>query len=75
MSRWVSAEMRRLRPILIAVGVLLTLTGLLWIGQGLGYVRWPASSFMIAQPQWADYGTGLAVGGLLLILLGRRIRR
>jgi uncharacterized membrane protein len=67
--------MHRLRPILIAVGVLLTLTGFLWIGQGLGYVRWPQSSFMIAQRQWADYGSALAVGGLLLILLGRRLRR
>ena len=67
--------MRRLRPILLAVGVLLTLTGLLWIGQGLGYVRWPASSFMIAQRQWADYGAGLAVAGLLLVLLARRTGR
>ena len=67
--------MRRLRPILIAVGVFLTLTGLLWIGQGLGYVRWPQSSFMIAQREWADYGAGLAVAGLLLVLLARRMRR
>ena len=67
--------MRRLRPILIAVGVFLTLTGLLWIGQGLGYVRWPRSSFMIAQREWADYGAGLAVAGLLLVLLARRMRR
>ena len=67
--------MTRLRPVLLAVGVLLTLVGLLWIGQGLGYVRWPASSFMIAERQWADYGAGLAVAGLLLVLLARRMRR
>ena len=67
--------MARLRPVLIAIGVLMTLIGLMWIGQGLGYVRWPASSFMIAQRQWADYGTGLAVAGLLLVLVARRIRR
>ena len=67
--------MARLRPVLLAVGVLLTLVGLLWIGQGLGLVRWPASSFMIAQRQWADYGAGLAVAGLLLVLIARRSAR
>ncbi|MEH3037378.1 MAG: hypothetical protein PGN23_12975 [Sphingomonas adhaesiva] len=66
--------MRRLRPILIAVGVMLTLTGLLWIGQGLGYVHWPQSSFMLDQRVWADYGAALAVAGLLMVLLGRRMR-
>ncbi|MEH3047679.1 hypothetical protein [Sphingomonas adhaesiva] len=66
--------MRRLRPILIAVGVMLALTGLLWIGQGLGYVHWPESSFMLDQRVWADYGAALAVAGLLMVLLGRRMR-
>jgi hypothetical protein len=67
--------MRRARPVLIAVGVLMTLTGLLWIGQGLGYVHWPQSSFMLDQRPWADRGAALAVAGLLLILVGRRMRR
>ncbi len=48
--------------------------GALWIAQGLGYVDWPRSSFMLGRAVWADYGTGLAVFGLLLILLGRRLR-
>ncbi len=67
--------MRRARPVLIAVGVLMTLMGLLWIGQGLGYVHWPQSSFMLDQRPWADRGAGLAVAGLLLILVARRVRR
>ena len=67
--------MRRARPILIAVGVLMTLMGLLWIGQGLGYVHWPQSSFMLDQRPWADRGAALAVAGLLLILVARRLRR
>ena len=67
--------MRRARPVLIAVGVLMTLMGLLWIGQGLGYVHWPQSSFMLDQRPWADRGAGLAVAGLLLILVARRMRR
>lgn len=66
--------MKRLRPILIALGVLFALVGLLWIGQGLGFVQWPRSSFMIDQRQWADYGAGLAVAGLLLVLVARRLR-
>ena len=64
--------MRRPRPLLIVIGVAMTLMGLLWIGQGLGYVHWPRSSFMLDQRPWADYGSALAVAGLLLILLARR---
>ncbi|MEG3165620.1 hypothetical protein U1701_13555 [Sphingomonas sp. PB2P19] len=67
--------MRRLRPILIVVGVLCALMGMLWIGQGLGYVHWPQSSFMLDQRPWADRGAVLAVLGLALILAARRIRR
>lgn len=67
--------MSRLRPILYVVGVLCTLMGLLWIGQGLGYVHWPQSSFMLDQRPWADRGAILAALGLALILAARRIRR
>jgi hypothetical protein len=67
--------MTRLRPVLIVIGVLATLMGMLWIGQGLGYVHWPQSSFMLDQRPWADRGAVLAVLGLALILAARRIRR
>ena len=67
--------MRRARPVLLSIGVLMTLIGLLWIGQGLGYIHWPESSFMLDQRPWADRGSGLAVAGLLLILVARRLRR
>ena len=60
---------------LMAAGTVLTLVGLLWIGQGLGYVNWPASSFMIDQRPWANRGAVVAVIGLALILVGRRVRR
>lgn len=66
---------RPLRSILLGIGVLATLMGGLWIGQGLGYIHWPVSSFMLDQRPWADRGAGLAVVGLLLILIARRIRR
>ena len=67
--------MRRARPVLLSVGVLMALMGMLWIGQGLGYVHWPESSFMLDQRPWADRGAALAVLGLALILVARRLRR
>ncbi|MEZ5743899.1 MAG: hypothetical protein R3D89_09265 [Sphingomonadaceae bacterium] len=63
-----------LRGILIVVGVLAVLMGLLWIGQGTGLVMWPASSFMLAERQWAWNGAILAVVGLVLIRFGARRR-
>jgi len=50
-----------MRPALVILGILALLVGLLWIGQGTGYVNWPRSSFMIRQIQWAWYGGALAV--------------
>ncbi len=64
-----------LRPILLLLGVVLTLIGLLWIGQGLGYIHWPESSFMLDRTVWADRGAFTAVFGLVLVLLARRLPR
>jgi hypothetical protein len=65
--------MRWLRPVLLVVGIVAVLIGLLWIGQGLGLVRWPASSFMIGAQEWAIRGAALVVVGA--ILLRRALRR
>ena len=61
------------RTLLLTIGILATLMGLLWIGQGMGYVHWPKSSFMISQMTWAYRGMGLAIGGVLVAMLSRRI--
>jgi hypothetical protein len=61
-----------MRKPLMLVGLLALAVGLLWIGQGTGYVAWPQSSFMISQSQWAYYGAALAVVGLILVWRGRR---
>jgi hypothetical protein len=58
--------------LLLVLGVLALLMGLLWIGQGLGFVHWPASSFMLDQRPWAIRGAVLAVVGIGLIALSRR---
>ncbi|MBB5686990.1 hypothetical protein [Sphingobium boeckii] len=66
--------MKILKTLLIIIGVLAALMGLLWIGQGTGWVRWPASSFMIDLSEWTVRGAILAVIGLAMILIARRIR-
>ncbi len=66
--------MRRWRSVLVASGAALAVLGLLFIGQGLGYIQWPRSSFMLDQRVWADRGAVVAVAGLLLILVARRLR-
>jgi uncharacterized membrane protein len=53
-------------------GAVLLGMGLLWMGQGAGYIRWPAESFMISQFQWVYYGGGTALVGLVLIIVARR---
>ena len=61
-----------MRRLLLISGLLALAVGLLWIGQGLGVVNWPASSFMIRQLQWAGYGATLAALGLILIWQSKR---
>lgn len=57
---------------LALLGVLAIVVGLFWVGQGLGYINWPAESFMISQKQWVYYGGGLALAGLVVLLFARR---
>ena len=60
------------RLIVLIAGVLALLMGLLWIGQGLGLIMWPSSSFMLAQGEWAVWGALLAGLGVLTIWWARR---
>ena len=61
-----------MRAAVTILGVLVLLMGLLWIGQGSGYIQWPASSFMLDQRIWMLWGALLAVVGIVLIRIGRR---
>jgi len=61
-----------MRQLLLIVGFIALAIGMLWIGQGTGVIRWPASSFMISQIQWAGYGAALAALGLILIWQSKR---
>ena len=59
--------------ILIFAGILGFLLGVLFMLQGLGVIRWPASSFMIDNSVWITRGGILAflsailVGGVRLV--------
>jgi hypothetical protein len=57
------------RLTVVVLGVLLILIGLVWIGQGLGYVK---GSFMTGAMLWAWIGAGTALVGAALISLAFR---
>lgn len=69
-----SSVMGSIRFLLRVVATLATAIGLLWVGQGLGIIMWPASSFMLADRQWAINGTALALLGAVSLWLLRRTR-
>lgn len=64
-----------LRALATLFAVLAILMGTLWIGQGLGIIMWPSSSFMLADRQWAINGSIVVAVGLVVIVLLRRSRR
>ena len=62
-----------IKPLGVALGVLAIAMGFLWIGQGLGLINWPQSSFMLNQVRWAYFGVDLAgVGGVIIWLTLRK---
>jgi hypothetical protein len=63
-----------MKTALTLIGIIALAMGLLWMGQGSGYIPWPASSFMISQTVWIYYGGVLALVGLVVIIFARRRR-
>jgi len=59
------------RTVSMVLGVLLVLVGLLWTGQGLG---WIGGSAMTGVTLWAIIGPLVALGGVALIVRGSRMR-
>ena len=66
--------MKALKIILAIIGILAVLMGLLWAGQGSGIFPFPATSPMINQSPWIWKGAILAIVGLVVFWLSRRIR-
>ncbi len=65
--------MRIVRGVLLALGCLAVLMGVVWIGQGTGVFPYPAESFMIDQMPWAYRGIALAIAGLVVAWMSRRV--
>jgi hypothetical protein len=59
-----------MQTLLMFIGTIVLAAGVIFVGQGSGYIRWPANSFMISQIKWVYYG--IAVIGFLLIVFARR---
>ncbi|MFZ5672051.1 MAG: hypothetical protein ACOZAM_03705 [Pseudomonadota bacterium] len=67
--------MRITRLVLSIISGLMILLGLVWVGQGSGYFPYPATSFMINQAPWIYWGLLLAVAGVVLFVIARRLGR
>jgi len=61
-----------LRTLLTVVAIVLLIAGLVFVGQGSGYFPYPAKSLMISQVRWVYYGAGIALVGLILLIVARR---
>ncbi len=54
------------------VGLLLSIVGVVWIGQGMGAIH---GSFMTGHPVWAVIGVPCLIAGLAVVAQARRARR
>ncbi len=64
--------MKIFKVILLIVGVLCTLSGLIWMGQGSGIFPYPSTSPMIDQTPWIYRGLALFLAGLIAVVISRR---
>jgi hypothetical protein len=60
-----------MQTLLTVVGIVALIAGLVFVGQGSGYFPYPRSSHMISQTRWIYYGGGIALVGLILLILAR----
>lgn len=67
--------MRALRSAFLVVGLVTMVAGLFFAAQGMGWIMWPAQSFMLAQGEWVVRGLLIALVGLLLVLRSTVWRR
>jgi hypothetical protein len=61
-----------MKSLIVLTGIATMAAGLLFVGQGIGYIRWPASSFMINDTSWVYYGCAIAAVGLIPVATTRR---
>jgi hypothetical protein len=59
--------------LLTGVGIILLLAGLVFMGQGSRYFPYPAESFMVGASQWIYYGGGIALAGIVVLVIAWRL--
>ena len=62
-----------MKGLLTAVGVILFLAGIIFMGQGSRYFPYPAESFMVGASQWIYYGGGIAAAGVVILAIASRL--
>jgi hypothetical protein len=60
-----------MKALMTLIGIVAVAMGVVFMGQGSGYFPYPAESFMISQVRWVYYGGGIALIGLLIIIVAR----
>jgi hypothetical protein len=61
-----------MKTALLILGVLLFVYGLHWIGQGTGWLPWPANTVMDYNRAFVWYGLGLSIAAALLVWYAAR---
>jgi hypothetical protein len=61
-----------MKTVILIIGIVVLLMGLLWAGQGMGWIMWPESSFMLQDRKWVYIGVATAILGVILIWFARR---
>ena len=58
-----------------ASGLFLIAMGIIWTLQGVGWLDWPAGSFMLGQDDWTARGLATAAAGATLLALAHYRQR
>jgi len=64
-----------MKLVLLLAGLGMFVMGLIWMGQGAGYIMWPERSFMLQQTEWITYGGATAILGAAIALYGLTRRK
>lgn len=62
-----------MKTLLATVGIILLLSGLVFMGQGSRFFPYPTESFMVGASQWISYGGGIAAVGIVLLIMAWRL--
>ena len=64
----------KVRKLLIGIGIIVILFGMVFFLQGHSIVG-PKSSFMYSNPHWIINGQWIAIGGVIILIIGLLISK